>query len=140
MKLQTCMETLQKELELQEPLLPNTQGAYSITFDEGMEVTLHEYALSADQPHEPGIAMTAVITSCGEKTAPALYQSALLGNLFGVATKQSIIGLSANGKNLTLCREIEYNCDYTDFKDILEDFLNTVELWRETAALQTKAA
>lgn len=140
MKLQTFMQTLYTELELEGSPAPDTKGAYSITFEEEMEVIFHEYALSADHPHEHGIAMTAVITSCGEKTAPALYQSALLGNLFGVATKQSIIGLSANGKILTLCREIEYNCDYTDFKDILEDFLNTVELWRETAALQVKAA
>lgn len=136
MSLRQLVETLYKELELTGSPTPNTKGGYMIAFDEGIEVNLIEYAIVPDNPHEMGIALWTIITPCKEKNAGALYQAALLGDLFGVATHQGIIGLSANGKSLTLCREIEYNCDYTDFQDILEEFLNTVEIWRETASLQ----
>lgn len=140
MKLQTLVETLYKELGLPGTPTPNAKGAYVVTFDEGIEVNVLEYPIFADNPHERGIALSTVITPCKEKGTGALYQAALLGNLFGVSTQQGILGLSANGKNLTLCREIEYNCDYIEFQDILEQFLNTVEIWRETAALQEQKA
>lgn len=140
MKLQNFMETLHRELELPEAPLLTNKGSYLLKLDEGMDITLYEYALMADDPQDLGVALTAVITPCSEKNAAALYQAALLGNLFGVSTQGSIIGLSADGKNLTLCREIEYNCDYTDFKDILEEFLNTLDLWRATAALHQNVA
>lgn len=144
MKLETLVETLQKELQLPQPPIINKNGSLSIAFDEGITVTLSEYAPLSDNPHEKGLFISAVITTCGEKgqekSTAQLYQAAMLGNLFGVSTKQGVLGLSANGKNLTLCREIEYNCDYTDFKDILEEFLNTIEIWRETAGIEQKAA
>lgn len=140
MKLQNFMELLHKELELPDAPVLTNKGSYLLKLDEGMDVTLYEYALMADDPQDLGIALTAVITPCSEKAAPSLTQAALLGNLFGVSTQSSIIGLSANSKHLTLCREIEYNCDYTDFRDILEEFLNTLDLWRATAALHQDVA
>lgn len=144
MKLETLIETLHKDLQIPEAPMVNKNGSYSIAFDEGITVTLSEYAPLADNPHDKGLFISAVITACGErgqeKATAQLYTSAMFGNLFGVSTKQGVLGLSANGKNLTLCREIEYNCDYTDFKDILEEFLNTIEIWRETAGIEQKAA
>ena len=133
MTLQAYMQSLYAQLGLTGPPVLTKEGSYQLVLDEGIEVFLHTYPIFQDDPHEIGIALSAIITACNEEGSGGLYQAALLGDLFGVATGRAVIGLSASGKNLTLCREIEYNPEYTDFKDILEEFINTVDIWRETA-------
>lgn len=67
---------------------------------------------------------------------PKMKEDSFLGklmyaNLFGQATNGAVIGLSENGNYLTLTKLIDYNVDYQEFKEILEDFLNAAFFWRE---------
>lgn len=67
---------------------------------------------------------------------PKIKEDSFLGrlmyaNLFGQATNGAVIGLSENGNYLTLTKVIDYNIEYQEFKDVLEDFLNAAFFWRE---------
>ena len=57
----------------------------------------------------------------------------LHGNLFGIGTRGAVLGASIDGNLLTLSKEVEYTPDYKEFKDLVEDFINMVDYWREEA-------
>lgn len=57
----------------------------------------------------------------------------MLGNLFGQGTHKAVLGLTEDGNMLTLFKVVEYNIDYKQFRDALEDFINSVDFWREEA-------
>ena len=42
--------------------------------------------------------------------------------LFGQGTKGAVLGLSEDGSQLTLTQDIDYNAEYKEFRDTLEDF------------------
>jgi hypothetical protein len=59
--------------------------------------------------------------------------NAMLANLFGQGTRGAILGLTPEGNTLTLTRIIDYQVDYKEFKEILEDFISAVDFWRDEA-------
>lgn len=63
----------------------------------------------------------------------ALATDMMSANLFGQGTRDSVLGLTIDGKSLTLTRAIDYNINYGDFKNMLEDFINVVDLWHDEA-------
>ena len=62
---------------------------------------------------------------------------AMLGNLFGQGTRGAYLGLNGEGTILTLTHVIDYPVDYKEFKETLEDFINTMDFWREEASNPT---
>ncbi len=59
------------------------------------------------------------------------FTQALLANLFGQGTRNAVLGSDDEGKVLTLSKVVEYTPEYKDFKEALEDFVTTVDFWRE---------
>jgi hypothetical protein len=57
----------------------------------------------------------------------------LEANLFGRGTRNAIIGLTEDGKLLTLSAELDYNSTYKEFKEKLEDFVTILDYWRKEA-------
>lgn len=58
------------------------------------------------------------------------------GNLFGKDTHDSVLGTTIDGNTLTLTHIIDYQVDYKSFKDILQDYINALDYWREQAVAQ----
>jgi len=59
--------------------------------------------------------------------------NAMLANLFGQGTRGAVLGLTPDSNTLTLSRVIDYQVDYKEFKEILEDFISAVDFWRDEA-------
>lgn len=117
--LSTLLQQLSQELEIPMPA-PDTKGQYKIVFSD-LEVSLY--------PLEPGIGMYSPVARCPPDGQEALFQQMMLANLFGQGTAGAVLGLTPDAKTLTLSQEIEYNIEYKDFRDILEDFLNAADFW-----------
>lgn len=124
MNLTALMQELIKDWELNDPVPQEMPGVYTIPLDEGLNVTI---ATSVNG----GIYLSSFITPIAKGNEEEVYSKALLANLFGQGTKGAVLGLNENGTLLTLSRLIEYDIDFKEFRDIVEDFINAVDFWRE---------
>jgi hypothetical protein len=131
MKLNQLMENFQKELGLDKPIPTNDAGAYVIYMDRELFINVVDM--------NPGIAFTCDVAPLPKENLEQFYTQMMLANLFGQGTEGAVLGLSDDGNTLILSREIEYNPEIDLFKEVIEDFMNAVDFWREEA-LNFKAA
>lgn len=122
--LEKYIPTLIQDLELGDvTLATSTKGSYSLPLDEGLAINFTEipngYSLKSSFAPFPQI----------KEENFCLH--VMLGNLFGQGTKGAILGLSSDEKTLTLTQFIDYSVTYKDFREILEDFINSVDFWRD---------
>lgn len=121
------MQELSKEWELDKPLPQETPGVYKIPLDEGVSFSI----TSLIDGNKTGLVLTSNLAAIPKGEEERLYTHALLGNLFGQGTKQSLLGLNESGSLLTLSRYIDYDISFQEFREIIEDFINTMDFWRE---------
>lgn len=127
----SLIEQLVKDLELGTPLTTEVPGVYSFPLDQGLSVIISEIPR--------GFSLKCSVCPLPLQTNEEyILTQAMLANLFGQGTRGSILGLSPEGSILTLTQVIDYTVDYKEFRDILEDFINSVDFWREEALAQTK--
>jgi len=111
-----------KDLELGDVSLgTGTPGVYSLPLEEGLKITM------ADSPN--GFILKCAIAPYPKEREEIFATQALLANLFGQGTKGAVLGMTTDGNTLTLTQEISYQVDYKEFMEILEDFINTVDMW-----------
>lgn len=122
--LDACIKKLQEEMELTQPLSTEFPGSYVIPLEEGLAINISSLGAG-------GCVLSCNLTACPKQKEDEFFTLALLGNLFGQGTGGAILGLNDEGNLLTLTKEIDYNVEYKDFKDILEDFINSVDFWRQ---------
>jgi len=120
------MKTLQEDFELAAPFKKDSSGAYVFLIDEGVKMRIHALP--------KGFNFTCDVVDCPGGKEEDFFTQALLGNLFGKGTRGSILGLDEAGTMLTLSREVEEEVDYKEFKNLVEDFINTVDMWRSEAS------
>lgn len=121
------MEDLSKEWDLPNPLQQSAESEYTVALDEGLKFKIQS----------PSIDNYYFFCELGEipsSNEEPLYTKALLGNLFGQGTNNNLLGLNENGTILTLSRLIDYHISFKDFKEVVEDFINTIDFWREEIA------
>ena len=121
--LEDCIKKLKEEMELTRSLNTDVPGTYSLALDEGLSVTITSMG--------SGFVLTCNIIACPKHGEEEFYTLALLGDLFGQGTGGATLGLNEDGSLLTLSKGIDYNVEYKDFKDVLEDFINSVDFWRQ---------
>lgn len=131
MPLTSLLVPLCKELEIPMPEM-DVKGQYRLTFDE--EQTLVLYDLN------PGVVLYTELAKCPLSDQENFFTDAMLANLFGQGTNRAVLGLTPDGKSLTLSLEIDYNIEYKDFRDLLEDFLNAADVWRSEAVKSDRSA
>lgn len=124
MTLSSLLEKLTTELAMPMPVI-DAKRQYRLEFDEGQVVILYEL--------NPGIALYCELAKSLPAEQEALFAESMWANLFGQGTQGAVLGLTPDGKILTLSLEMDYNVEYKDFKNILEDFLNAAEVWRTEA-------
>jgi len=123
--LDTLIQKLAKEMEIEGSLATEVPGVYSISVDE------KHVALLTSTPR--GFSIRCEVGAFQPENEEYYFAQLLHANLFGRATEGALLGLDSEGKRLILSREIDYNIEYKEFKDIIEDFLNGIEFWQEEA-------
>lgn len=118
------MQELAKELELAE-IESLGKNEYSIPFEDNLDVVI------TGLPQ--GFFFKSTICECPKENREGFLAHLMLGNLFGQGTHKAVLGLTEDGNMLTLFKVVEYNIDYKQFRDALEDFINSVDFWREEA-------
>lgn len=118
------MQQLAKDFEVAS-FATEVPGVYEIPVDEGIDVKI--------APIPQGFAVTCSISDVPNQFEEEFYTQALIANLYGKGTEGCVLGLNSEGKGLTLSREIDYNIEYKEFADLIEDFLNSVDFWRQEA-------
>ncbi|MBM3207822.1 MAG: type III secretion system chaperone [Chlamydiae bacterium] len=88
----------------------------------------------------PGLMMTSQLIECPESKREVLFIYLMKANFLGLSTGGSAIGLDKNEKYLTLSRIITYDINYKSFKEIIEDFANYLDLWRQEVKRHQQAA
>lgn len=111
---------LQTDLGLAEPLGREGQESYGLLLD---DTTIS----IVDTP--PGFQLTATLGTLPIEKPEEFLSHMLRGNLFGQATHGAVLGLDETGTNITLQFNHPQKASYTDFKNAVEDFINTVIFW-----------
>lgn len=124
------IERLQKELDLPDSVKDEQGGRYELPMDEETSISIY------DVP--PGMRLTALVVPLPQNDKERFLEYLLHGNLLGQSTEGATLGLTEDGKQLTLTREIDYAIDYPQFTELLERFFNSVEFWREEALLHKR--
>src|ERR1700733_7350477 len=110
------MQQLSKDLEIEENLTTEVPNTYSLPLDENTRITISQT--------QQGISFICILGKEKKQQEEAFYTRLLLGNLFCQGTRGSGLGLSEDGNQLTLTHTLDYNVDYKEFRDTIEDFLN----------------
>lgn len=125
MNLENYVDQLMKEMEIEASLATQVPGVYALPLEENLKVIITN--------HPPGFTLSCNLSPMPKQPQEDFLTSLMLGNLFGQGTKGAVLGISEDGALLTLTQKIDYNADYKEFRDVLEDFTNSVDLWSEEA-------
>lgn len=124
--LETLVQQLAKELDMdQEFIVPKEQGAFTLFFDNQIQVDISSFSQS--------YLFKGLIGKFPKNKGEDFLVKTMEANLFGRGTRGAIIGLNREENLLTLSLELDYNSPYKDFKDKLEDFVNVLDFWRQEA-------
>lgn len=126
--LNVLMQELAKEWELDGSLPQEVPGVYLVPLEDGVSFTVATQNTGAGRE---GIVLQSSLAAVPKGKEESLYSHALLGNLFGQGTKHAVLGLNENASLLTLSRFIDYDVNFQEFREAIEDFINTMDFWRE---------
>ena len=134
MKLSILLKELQKDFELKEPFAEAAPGIWQVPVDEDVTITLSETTSGMS----PGVILSTSFIEMPIGDEEELYRQMLLANLNGQGTKGATLALSEDGRRLILSRVIDYDVNFKDFRDMLDDFISVVDFWREEVSTRGK--
>ncbi|MGM0439569.1 MAG: type III secretion system chaperone [Chlamydiota bacterium] len=124
MVLEDYVRMIWGELEIAGKPAAAAQGAYSIPVDEGLEVVV-------DEIPQHGYHLFSKVSDLPEGgDRESFYINAMRANLFGQGTGGGALGLDHEAHSLVLSQLLEGDASYSDFRDVIEDFINWVEFWQ----------
>jgi hypothetical protein len=109
------------------------RGTYVMPLGEGLAITISTLPYT-------GFMLSSTLGPFPEKNDEQFFETLLRANLFGDGTRGAVLGLNPEGTKVILTRIIEYRIDYNEFRDIIEDFINVADLWRDEAKEFAKSA
>lgn len=120
--LQEYLDRLTGELKLG-PIQPNEKKVFrlSLSAERGVDLQLVDGKV---------VLFTAVV-ACPTVRQELLFSLLMQANLFGQGTGGAAIGLDAGEKFITLSQAIPDETDYKHFREVLEDFVNYADYWKE---------
>jgi len=116
------MQQFEKELELERPLARPNSSAYLIPLDEGLTMSVNLLPF--------GFFLLSEFADAPKENEEVLYTEMLSANLFGQGTKGATLGLNERGNLLTISQVVDYNIEYRDFKELIDDFVNMIDFWQ----------
>jgi hypothetical protein len=122
----THMERLAKQLEIDVSLaVKDRPGVFFFPVDDTLDVTITDLS--------PGVLFDCELAPLPEKNKVIFYTNLMVANLFGQSTYGAELGISKNEKTLILQYHLDYDPDFKEFDEKLEDFLNAADFWRGEA-------
>lgn len=121
--LEKHMEQFEKDLGLEGLLRAKIEGTYEIPVGDGIILSVQNFP--------GGFTFFSEFMKIPESNKEDIYRELLTANLFGINTKDALIGLNQEGNMLTISRTVDYNIDYKGFKEMIEDFMTTIDFWKE---------
>lgn len=122
--LDNFVKQLGEDLKMSQHISSLETGQYKVTFDEDLEVILSRTPTNA-------YLFKGKIGPFPKIKEEEFLQRVLEANLFGKGTYGGVIGLTEDEKVLTLSQELDYNSNYKEWKEKLEDFLNVIDYWKK---------
>lgn len=104
--------------------VPREMSTISLDFD-GTSIVM------TDVP--PGLELSASLGNLPDEHHEAIFLKLLRGNFLGQATKKACLGLDEEGKHIVLTAAIPAIRSYREFRDAIEDFVNTIAFWKREA-------
>jgi hypothetical protein len=123
--LDTFIQEFAREMEIGHSLPISASGTFELPLDEGLSVQIEAIP--------EGFKLFSNIAVVPETNKETFLQNVMLGNLFGQGTHGAVLGMSEDGSQLTLSKKIDYTYDYSKFRETLEEFINTIDFWRDEA-------
>ena len=123
--LEKLITQLGHELSMEEEIVLTADRHYLIPFENDIEVEAIEL--------EKSYLLKSIIGNLPKNNIDSFLHSVMEANLFGMGTRNGVIGLDEEGKQLTLSMELDYNNSFKDFHEKLEDFVSVVIFWRNAS-------
>jgi hypothetical protein len=82
---------------------------------------------------DPGMHLEAKVGPCPQQNRELLFTQFMAANALGQGTGGAILALDAEEKSLTLSWTLPYEMKFETFREHIEDFINLVLYWKETA-------
>ncbi|NGX34000.1 MAG: hypothetical protein K1060chlam1_00345 [Candidatus Anoxychlamydiales bacterium] len=128
------VEHIKKVCEVLKIELPTQEKdkSYSIEITKDLEVKIFDL--------DPGFYFHANIIHLPDEKKEDLFIYLMRANLLGQGTGRCRIGLDMEEKFLTLSYLIDYEVNYIEFKEKLEDFTNYINYWKKEIILHIEKA
>lgn len=104
-------------------LPPIKAGAATLKLNPELAITFREL--------DPGYFLYAPVTLCPKVKREELFTLLMKANFLGQGTGGGVLGLDEQEKFLTLSLSLPYDMNYKSFKDMLSDFANYVDYWKD---------
>jgi hypothetical protein len=130
--LDQLLQKLAEELEFEEFPKKEEGNIYHVPLNPQLIVRMQQL--------DPGLSLWARIGPCPIVKREELFIYLMKANFLGQGTGGSTIALDENENFLTLSIVLPYDMNYKMFKDVLEDFANYLDYWREELIRHKKAA
>lgn len=125
-------DQLSKDLGIEnDPIQEESPGIFSLPIEEDVAVKI--------QATPEGYSLNCILCECPKDNQDIFFAEIMNANLYGLNTRNHVLGLTDDGNRLTLSRAIDYNTDYKGFNDLLQDFCNIALFWREEAMKHANA-
>jgi hypothetical protein len=119
----TYIKQLVLELDIEENLEKDKLNQYTLSFSKYLKI----HARTINE----GFYFTAKLGTIPYEKSEEFFKYVLLANLFGQGTGGGVIGLTEDGKILELSYFHEEKLSYKQFRDIIEEFVNWVDMWQK---------
>jgi hypothetical protein len=113
---------LSEELKI-DPIKENKDKIYELPINSEILITIYD--------KNPYIFLRSNVSDMPETKKEDLLIYLMRANLLNQGTKGSKIGLSDNEKTLTLLFRIDYEVEYKQFKENIEEFINYLNFYKE---------
>ncbi|NGX48555.1 MAG: hypothetical protein K940chlam5_00143 [Candidatus Anoxychlamydiales bacterium] len=127
-------EHIKKIVKVLEIELPKLEKDKSFIIEITKEIEVKIFDL------DPGFYFLTNIANCPNEKKEDLFIYLMRANLLGQGTGRSRIGMDMEEKFLTLSYLIDYEVNYIEFKEKLEDFVNYINFWKKEILLHKEKA
>lgn len=117
-------DLLSKDLGIEnDAIKEESPGLFALQIEEDTVVKIQQMG--------EGFSFFCVLAECPKEEQETFLTEIMNANLYGLVTRNHVLGLTEDGNQLTLSRCIDYNIDYKGFSELLQDFCNVALFWRE---------
>lgn len=125
-KIDEYMASFSKEIGLSAPIGSDLPGVYMFSVGEDVPVSVVD--------KNGTLIASASFGPVPSQQKEAFYTYLLTADLFYQGTEKSVLGINAADNKIVVRKIIDRDITANEFIDEMEDFLNTLEVWRERSA------